>query len=66
MGEMADWINQDDPWLNDNIYEYQPHYTQCRHCKCCPLYWRETDGGWRLFDEDDKLHECKEYKKCQS
>lgn len=35
--------------------------TACKYCKKKPLYWEETERGWRLFDLEGKMHSCKEY-----
>ena len=31
---------------------------KCRYCGESPLYWGETDAGWRLHDESGEEHDC--------
>jgi hypothetical protein len=56
MGEMADMM-YDDALIEDE----HDDIVECKFCKCSPLWWNETDNGYRLFDENNKIHSCKEY-----
>jgi hypothetical protein len=43
-------------------YSYKPKYKVCRCCGVGKLHWGTTlnlGGKWRLFDINDKLHQCK-------
>jgi len=57
MGDHADWlIDRYD--LEDDL-RCDTGAVQCKYCDAFPLYWEETDEGWRLFDEDkDEMHQC--------
>lgn len=38
----------------------QPVAVTCKFCRVKNLTWRQTDSGWRLY-EDDALHVCEEF-----
>ena len=31
----------------------------CKYCKGDDFYWGQTEWGWRLFDENNEQHMCK-------
>jgi len=31
----------------------------CKYCKGNDFYWGDTEWGWRLFDENNEQHMCK-------
>lgn len=68
MGEYADdeiFGGLDDDW---NFYDrprrkYEKQIKTCNRCGFTPLYWIETDAGWRLhrlIKEKFVLHDCRE------
>lgn len=65
MGEMHDFAesaNGEAYWGYDDEALCGPAGVGCRYCLAGPLYWFETDKGWRLFSDAGKLHECTKYK----
>jgi hypothetical protein len=34
----------------------------CKHCGTRDLHWLETDLGWRLYDDNNKMHACRSSK----
>ena len=61
MGEEADR-------LIDNFFDFDCHTEPyehgctpditCNHCGECNLHWGDTGQGWRLFDDEQKMHSC--------
>lgn len=47
--------------LDEGYDEYSPSRSFTKNCKRCHvgmLHWSHTEDGWRLFDVQNKLHEC--------
>lgn len=70
MGEMADYIadawcywgpGDEDFGVEDDDLFRDPS-TMCKYCKKYPLHWKNTDSGWRLFDDEHKQHVCEEFR----
>ena len=54
MGDMADYINEQDCYadeFDDGV--------ECKYCGNGPFYWESTATGWRLHTETGRLHTCK-------
>ena len=58
MGDMADFAFDQMNWD-----EHLSNYTKCKYCHNNDLHWIKTEHGWRLADQDDKIHNCSEYEK---
>ena len=70
---MSGWQDTVD-WLSDAEYSEQcseypsrskysrgPAQQMCIHCGEHPLFWKETDRGWRLVTAAGNLHTCQSY-----
>lgn len=58
MGEMADWIlEQDDPFITTTTRKKSKEL-KCMYCKTKKLHWGVHKKGWRLFTRSGKLHVC--------
>jgi len=59
MGEMADFITENN---EVSIWEGEcgpPSYIKCKFCSRSGFVWgRDGDNGWRLFTENGSLHKC--------
>jgi len=62
MGDMADFYLGLEEW---RYYDDEDHerYVQCKFCKEEGLKWKLCDSGYRLVNEDDVIHDCKEFRK---
>ena len=40
----------------------EPNQKRCNYCGTFPLYWGNTQDGWRLFTKSDEKHICKNKK----
>lgn len=38
-----------------------PKFITCKYCGCEDLHWKKCELGWRLFNDNEVLHECKEH-----
>lgn len=64
MGDMADLCNSGDTFEEEEYSLGDPRPSvSCRYCGQNGLYWLHTDKGWRLADNDMKVHTCKKYRK---
>ena len=72
MGDIADWIidnmidNACDLGDYDDSFDdedYFPTRIECKFCKETGLKWTLCESGYRLVDENNTIHECKEYLK---
>lgn len=69
MGEIADWINEQfyDPFIDGPIdYSLRdndngPSSISCKYCNFGPLWWIETNSGFRLVSRNNQIHSCEEY-----
>ena len=47
---------------NDEILNYQKEYPKCKRCgKECS--WKQINGKWKLVDDNNDYHICKDRKK---
>ena len=62
MGEMADFLTENN---EISIWEGEdgpPSYVTCKFCSKSGFVWgRDGDNGWRLFTADGALHNCAKY-----
>jgi hypothetical protein len=63
MGDMADY--HIDSMFDDDWQEYEAFGITCKYCGHGPLWWAQHSDGdpWRLYDENGRVHKCKEYRK---
>ena len=62
----GDYINFDEFWPDDVVQAKAKKFTEfedmpktCKFCGESHLHWMPYKGGWRLFNEDGVLHECR-------
>ena len=62
MGEMVDFINDDD-WDDRDGDHYQSNFKViCVYCKAHNLHWTKIDViGWRLATPMGEIHSCKAF-----
>jgi len=53
---IEDWLYDFDP-----SEEEYPTSVKCKFCGKEDLFWDELPEGWRLIDENCKVHNCREY-----
>jgi hypothetical protein len=41
-------------------YEENRDNRRCRYCEEGDLHWEETNNGWRLFDDEGDMHDCRQ------
>lgn len=46
-------------WMPDYFDSYDEEDAYCKFCDCDGLHWEETATGWRLFDDEGSLHDCR-------
>jgi hypothetical protein len=69
MGEMADYYLDnadyfDEDWYEDhNVHTDGPCSISCKYCGYGPLWWRMTNGSWRLIGKKGMIHSCIKYKR---
>jgi len=62
MGDMADYLTEQgeiEQLDGDDYYEGE----RCRYCGLSGFTWYHTRDGWRLFDEDNEVHLCRDKQK---
>lgn len=59
MGDIADALD------DDLSFDFSGSgVARCKYCHKDGLYWwQDLSTGWRLYNENDNLHRCKEYKR---
>lgn len=63
MGDTADLCNSGGIFDEEEYSLSDPRAgVSCRYCGQNGLYWLHTEKGWRLADNDMKVHMCKEYR----
>jgi hypothetical protein len=66
MGEFADMsLEFDDGYDEYGEYNEDPNgghnpYKTCKYCKKPYLSWNKLNNKWRLYEQDGKLHQCKD------
>ena len=62
----VDWGDPNDDWGYDPdpddylcTRKMPSCHIVCKFCGKRNLHWAEVDGKWRLYDEDDMLHDCR-------
>jgi hypothetical protein len=57
-----------DAWSRNTDYDPHEYFDnsvakECRYCGAYDLWWKQTNYGWRLHEEDGTLHVCPPSKK---
>ena len=67
MADMADFINDLNWWALEDGYEEELEEEDgadvlplmaCKYCNQGGLHWIRTNKGWRLADNEEKIHNC--------
>jgi len=49
--------------LSGELEDNEPLPVTCRCCGKRDLHWVDTGEGWRLADDEGKVHRCKKYER---
>ena len=58
-----EYIPRETNFKSDFIKIRRPLSTKvkCKFCKEDGFQWKQTEYGWRLFNQNDQVHECTKY-----